>query len=115
MKDHVISLLLKLYPATWRDEYGDELRDTLNRDPLTAHVTANVLWFGLWHRVASFPALTFWIPAAVFLIGLSLGLFHPDVRVRTFGLVVGGAIAPVFPSIWRWYASRRARVHHRTD
>jgi hypothetical protein len=114
MKDHVISVLLKLYPARWRNEYGDELRDTLNRDPLTPNVTVNVLWFGLWHRVARIPMLSFWIPAAVFLIGLALGLFHPDLRVRTFGLVVGGAIAPVFSNIWRWCASRRESQHRQT-
>ena len=53
-KDWLIAALLRIYPATWRREYGVELTDILRERPLTPRVMADVGWNGLWQcgRVA---------------------------------------------------------------
>jgi hypothetical protein len=43
--------LLRLYPAAWRREYGDELRELLLDGPLTAGIAADVAWSALRQRI----------------------------------------------------------------
>jgi len=43
-------VLMRLYPAAWRAEYGGELSDILLARPLTARVIADVMWNGLVQR-----------------------------------------------------------------
>lgn len=43
--------LVNLYPAGWRREYGDELRDVLLARPLTWLVVLDVLWSGARMRI----------------------------------------------------------------
>jgi hypothetical protein len=43
MKGSVIQKLLRLYPAKWRNEYGAELQDLLEREPLRFTVVLNVV------------------------------------------------------------------------
>lgn len=44
-------VLLAIYPALWRREYGTELLDILVARPLSARVVLNVAWSGTWQRV----------------------------------------------------------------
>ena len=43
-------VLMRLYPPSWRAEYGDELNDILLARPLTARVVADIVWNGLVQR-----------------------------------------------------------------
>ncbi len=53
----IVAALLRVYPATWRDEYGSELEDLLLARPLGARIAADVLASGLNERVrAAHPA-----------------------------------------------------------
>ena len=49
-KEWIVSVLLRLYPAAWRSEYGAELTDVLLARPLGLRVIANVLWNGCRQR-----------------------------------------------------------------
>ncbi len=46
MKRRFVSLLLCLYPARWRREYGPELEEMLLREPLGLATVLNLLWSG---------------------------------------------------------------------
>ena len=46
-KDWLVAALLRLYPAAWRREYGEELTAILLERPLNARVIADVAWNGL--------------------------------------------------------------------
>ena len=49
--NRIIALLLRLYPAAWRREYGVELVDALAARPLSLRVVADVLRAGVWRRL----------------------------------------------------------------
>ena len=51
MKQRIVTVLLGLYPAAWRSEYGPELSDVLLARPLGARIITDVLWNGLRQRV----------------------------------------------------------------
>jgi hypothetical protein len=56
-KHRIVAALLRLYPASWRREYGAELEDLLLTRPLTAAVAADVVSNGLRQRLrAAEPA-----------------------------------------------------------
>ena len=44
-------LLLRIYPRSWRVEYGDELADVLARKPLTLPVMLDVVRNGVWQHL----------------------------------------------------------------
>ena len=46
----IIAALMRLYPASWRNEFGAELQDLLLARPLTFAIACNVLWSGLRQR-----------------------------------------------------------------
>jgi len=80
MKTLIVRILLHLYPAAWRREYGAELMDMLLARPLTVGVAGDVLIGALQQRVrASEPAMY---------LGLALLL------VVVFGLVRNQSILP---------------------
>jgi hypothetical protein len=66
MKRAVISLLMRLYPETWRNEYGVELREMLDASPLTRAVAFDVARSAVWQRMRA-TQVTTWV-------GLSLML-----------------------------------------
>jgi hypothetical protein len=49
-KDWLIAALVRIYPAAWRREYGEELTGILSGRPLASRVIADVAWNGLWQR-----------------------------------------------------------------
>jgi len=51
MKHFIVRMLLRMYPDSWRREYGIELRDLLVARPLTVGTFGNVLRSGLWQRL----------------------------------------------------------------
>jgi hypothetical protein len=56
-RHRLIAAFLRVYPVSWRQEYGAELEDVLLARPLTAGIVVNVLWNGLRQRVrATEPA-----------------------------------------------------------
>jgi len=50
-RQQLAEALLRVYPAAWRREYGEELFDILISRPLTWRVAANVLGAGLRQRI----------------------------------------------------------------
>jgi len=51
MKRAIIQKLLLFYPAKWRNEYGVELEDLLNRKPLQPTVVLDVILNALWQQL----------------------------------------------------------------
>lgn len=49
--DRIIGMLLRLYPASWRAEYGSELADVLSHRSLSVRIVGNVVWNALGQRV----------------------------------------------------------------
>ncbi len=47
----IVSALLQSYPAKWREQYGPELADLLQREPVTPAIVGNVIRSGLLQRV----------------------------------------------------------------
>jgi hypothetical protein len=43
-KPHIVAALVGLYPARWKREYGEELRDVLLRRRLDAATAADAIW-----------------------------------------------------------------------
>jgi hypothetical protein len=50
MKQFLVALLIRLYPARWRSEYGAELSDLLLARRLTAREILNVLGNAVWQQ-----------------------------------------------------------------
>lgn len=73
-------ILLRLYPAAWRKEYGEEFADLLASNRLTFGAVANVLWSAARQRLRHAPA---W-----FLAGMWLLLFTATrILLQGFGLM----------------------------
>ncbi|HMC75720.1 MAG TPA: hypothetical protein VKH34_01265 [Vicinamibacterales bacterium] len=47
LEQRIVRMLLRLYPAAWRREYGDELTDVLLARPLTLTVVGDVITNGI--------------------------------------------------------------------
>jgi hypothetical protein len=63
MKRRIVSVLLRVYPAGWRQEYGPELRDLLERLDFRFGTVANVVWNGMRQRLrATEPWLLIGLP-----------------------------------------------------
>jgi hypothetical protein len=60
MKTMFVSLLMRLYPLAWRNEYGAELADMLRARPLTARVCTDVVISASWQRMRATLAST-WV------------------------------------------------------
>lgn len=51
----MIDFLLRLYPPTWRDRYGDEMRDLLDHTTITPVVVWDVVTAAATERVRARP------------------------------------------------------------
>ena len=60
MKTMLVSLLMRLYPKAWRNEYGTELADMLQARPLTARVCSDIVQSALSQRLRAVQAPT-WV------------------------------------------------------
>jgi hypothetical protein len=58
MKKQIIAALLRVYPASWRAEYGAELAELMRIRPLGLRIVCNVLWNGLRQRMRTADAAT---------------------------------------------------------
>jgi F0F1-type ATP synthase assembly protein I len=108
----MIRLLLRIYPAAWRAEYGDEFAALLRSKPLTASVIANVILSGFRERLRqSDPAIFCGI--AFTLLFLCLGLFN-IFRGSTSGLFLWSGdlllILVLAGTVAAWSAYRRKGV-----
>jgi hypothetical protein len=87
----MIRFLLRLYPAAWRKEYGEEFADVLASHPLTLCTTANVVWSAACQRLWHMPA---WLPAGLVLFLFYLKFVHDDwpcpfLAIPSSSMVVG--------------------------
>ena len=57
-KSWFVAVLVRLYPAPWRREYGAELKDLLRTRPLGARAMADVAWHGIRERLRSINLAT---------------------------------------------------------
>ena len=60
MKTTLVSWLLRVYPKSWRAEYGAELGEMLRARPLTARVCSDIVRSAVWQRVRATQAPT-WV------------------------------------------------------
>jgi hypothetical protein len=79
IKRRFIAVLLRSYPAAWRQEYGAELADLLATQTLGVRVAGDVLWSGFRQRLGS--------PEPAMLLGCAAML-------ATLGLLVANVVAP---------------------
>ena len=113
--------LLRVYPAAWRREYGEELFDILISRPLTWRVAADVLGAGVRQRIRAAEPATVLGAATVSVLLAQLALTAAGYRTpatamlqptdMTFPTVAASfMVSPVFPWLliacgW-WTASR---------
>ena len=107
-RQRLAEALLRVYPAAWRREYGEELFDILISRPLTWRVAADVLGAGLRQRIrAAEPATVLGVATvAVLLSQLALtaaGYRTPATAMlrptdMTFPTVAASfMVSPVYP------------------
>jgi len=88
VKPRIVAALVRLYPASWRREYGAELNDLLMARPLSARVVGDVLWSGLRQRVRTAEPST--------LVGLAMLLLMLSAVVWSIaGAPPGGRLTPL--------------------
>ena len=75
IRGSLVAVLVLLYPAAWRSEYGAELTDILLARPLGPRVIADVLWNGLWLRARAAEPSTILglVSILIVLAGFALG------------------------------------------
>ena len=80
IKDRLVTVLLGIYPARWRREYGGELKDLLLTGPLGLGTIGDVVWSGVCQRLRSLePATVFGLVAmAAILTTLSWNIVAPQ-------------------------------------
>jgi hypothetical protein len=66
----VIRFLLRLYPAAWRKEYGEEFAEVLQSRRLSLRIVADVLASAAWQRLRHAPL---WIVVGVCLMVTNIG------------------------------------------
>lgn len=67
MKQRIVSALLRLYPAAWRQEYGPEFRHLLEALEPRVRTVADIVWNGLRQRLrATEPWLLLGLPLMLF-------------------------------------------------
>ena len=93
----VVTLLLRLYPATWRNEYGAELTDILMTAPLNARVIGDVIWNGLWQRVRIAPPST--ILGLASMLVILTGFVLPAGRYGLAGTALLQLTSMTFPTV----------------
>jgi hypothetical protein len=108
----MIHLLLRIYPAAWRVEYGDEFAALLLSKPLTAPIIANVILCGFRERLRQSDPAIFCGIAFTFLF-MCLGLFS-IFRGGTSGVFLWfGDLLLIFvlaATVAAWSACRRKSV-----
>jgi hypothetical protein len=89
LKSRLVTVLVRLYPAPWRREYGSELGDMLLARPLAVREIADVVWNGIRQRLRSLEPTT------------ALGVAVMLVVVATFasGLPVLAPSHMTFPAV----------------
>jgi hypothetical protein len=93
MKRHLISFLLRLYPARWRSEYGAEFANLLAARPLTVREFSNVVAHAAWQQLRlGEPWLLLGVPATlVSLIGCAERVAGVPFAARDHGGNFAGA------------------------
>ena len=93
----IIAALMRLYPASWRNEFGAELQDLLLARPLTFAIACNVLWSGLRQRGRATEPAT--------IIGLAMAgivtdayVFGSELRCSAIGSPAASDVARLDPS-----------------
>ena len=80
IKDRLVTVLLGIYPARWRREYGGELKDLLLTGPLGLGTIGDVVWSGVCQRLRSLEPLTVLglVAMAAILMTLSWNIVAPQ-------------------------------------
>jgi hypothetical protein len=105
----MIRLLLRLYPAAWRAEYGEELAQIVASKSLTAGVLFNVLWSGLRERLRqSDPGIFFGLLLYCFAFTGNLMMIVLP-RFATFGFLSFGYVELVVLILAASYSVLRSK------
>jgi hypothetical protein len=89
-KHRIVTVLLRLYPSSWRREYGAELADLLLARPLTTAIVGDVLWNGARHRLrVTEPATILGLAMTAVVTGAFVSNFsHPGPTTNVFSGVL---------------------------
>ena len=90
LKHLFVAALLRLYPASWREQYGAELEDLILAQPLTIVTLVDVLWNGLRQRLRLTEPATYLgvLMMGVVADGLMPGLVSPSPGLAGFAGVL---------------------------
>jgi len=83
IKHRLIAGLLAIYPAQWRREYGDELKDLLLTEPLGPGAIGDVVWSGARQRLRSLEIAT--VFGLVGMVGIFMSLSWNIVAPQPYG------------------------------
>jgi hypothetical protein len=94
--DRLISILLRIYPASWRQEYGPELRHVLETRPLDAAAVFDVGWNGTRQRLCSAePSMMFGVPMTLIVTAIfGLMIVAPPAYASEFDFSTGPRVVP---------------------
>ncbi|MCC7009793.1 MAG: hypothetical protein IT184_13385 [Acidobacteria bacterium] len=82
-----LAILLRLYPKAWRQQYGDELLELLERRPLSLSAILDVLRAALWQRMRAVAPSTLLGVACLLLIGAGVIVTPTAYGQTSWGLV----------------------------
>ena len=93
----IVAALVRLYPASWRAEYGPELTEILLAGALGPAVIGDVLWSGARQRArAAEPATILGLVAMLNIVGLFV---ESGVTYRNDGGALLGPTSMTFPTV----------------
>jgi hypothetical protein len=93
----VVTALLRIYPAAWRNEYGAELTDILMAAPLNARVIGDVIRSGLWQRARTARPAT--ILGLASMLVILTGFVLPGGRYGHGGTALLQLTSMTFPTV----------------
>jgi hypothetical protein len=90
IKVRIVATLLRVYPVTWRDEYGPELEDILLSRPVGLRTIGDVIWNGLRQRArAAQPATILGLGVMlIIVIGFALNIIAPPAPADSLAVML---------------------------
>lgn len=86
----MVSFLVSLYPAQWREEYGDELQDVLLARPISVATVNDVVWSAIGQRVRYLPphAILGLPSMAFFAAWCSINVMWPETMLNDWSALI---------------------------